>query len=95
MARTRIHSPEGPIGSAPRILAPAPPVLTGLRLGVLENRKPNARLLLSELATRLAERTGARVALVTAKANAAVAAEAEVLAQVRGECDVVLTGSAD
>jgi len=43
MARTRIHSPEGPIGSAPRILAPAPPVLTGLRLGVLENRKPNAR----------------------------------------------------
>ena len=35
------------------------------------------------------------MALVTAKANAAVAAEAEVLAQVRGECDVVLTGSAD
>jgi hypothetical protein len=95
MSRIRIYSPQGPIGSAARTLAAAPPVLTGLRLGVLENRKPNARLLLSELATRLAERTGARVALVTAKANAAVAAEADVLAQVRSTCDVVLTGSAD
>ena len=92
---TVIYSPEGPIGSAPRMLAAAPAVLAGVRLGVLDNRKPNARLLLSALAERLAERTGAQVALVTAKANAAVAAEVEVLARLRGECDVVLTGSAD
>ena len=91
----RIYSPEGPSGSVPLELAPAPKVLAGVRLGVLDNRKPNARLLLERLAENLAQRTGARVSLVAAKANAAVACEPQVLGQMRQEADVILTGSAD
>ena len=92
---TQILSPEGPPGTVAQVLAPAPARLTGVRLGVLDNRKPNARFLLERLAQELAQRSGAQVALVTAKANAAVACEPQVLGQLRQEADVILTGSAD
>ena len=95
MARVTIYSPEGLQGVAPRNLASVPSVLSGLRIGVLDNRKPNAHLLLTRLAERLAERTGARLGLAAHKANAAVRCEAEVLERLRAEADVVLTGSAD
>ncbi len=92
---TRIYAPEGPPGAAPRAPAATPAVLAGLRVGVLDNRKPNARRLLTVLAERVAARTGAQVTLVTEKANAAVRGEAEVLARLRAEADVILTGSGD
>ena len=95
MTTTTIYSPEGPVGTVTRSLSPAPDVLAGLRLGILDNRKPNARLLLTQLAERLAQRTGARVALVMEKANAAVRCEPEVLDRLSKETDVILTGSAD
>ena len=95
MKKIAIYSPEGPVGTRPRGLTPAPAVLAGVRVGVLDNRKPNARLLLQSLAAELERRTGARVSLVTAKANSAVACEPQVLGQLRQEADVVLTGSAD
>jgi hypothetical protein len=90
-----IASPEGPLGELPKQLAPAPELLAGLRIGVLDNRKPNARVLLEGLATLLAERTGARVSLVAVKGNAAVRCEADLLEKLRAEADVVLTGSGD
>ena len=90
-----IFSPEGPLGRSPRHLAPAPDVLTGLRIGVLDNRKPNARLLLESVAERIASRTGARVALVAVKGNSAVRCEVDLLDKLRAEADVVLTGSGD
>lgn len=91
----RIWSPQGPRGTALVPLAPMPAALAGVRLGVLDNRKPNARLLLVTMAERLAARTGATVVLVTEKANAAVAGETAVLDRLRREVDVVLTGSGD
>jgi hypothetical protein len=95
MPRTTIYSPEGPPGTAPRRLAAVPGVLAGRRIAVLDNRKPNARLLLTLLAERLAERTGARVSLIAAKGNAAVRCEGDLLDRLRAEADVVLTGSGD
>ena len=92
---TTIWSPESPRGTAPLRLAAMPPTLGGIRLGVLDNRKPNARLLLVTLAERLAARIGARLVLVTEKANAAVAGDIAVLERLRREVDVVLTGSGD
>ncbi len=90
-----IVSPEGPVGPGQRRLSALPSVLAGVRIGVLDNRKPNARLLLTTMAERLAERTGARLVLVTEKANAAVRGEMLVLERLRDEVDVVLTGSGD
>ncbi len=94
MAPIRICSPEGRVGTAPRTLAPPVPVLTGKRIGVLDNGKPNARLLLTGIAERVAARSAAEVALVTAKATAATPAEPEILQQLE-VADLVVTGSAD
>jgi hypothetical protein len=93
-----IYAPDGAIGRPLFALAPSPPVLAGLRIGVLDNAKPNARLLMERLADRLAERTGARVTLVTDKGpghNAATPCSDDVLARLGEEVDLVFTGSAD
>jgi hypothetical protein len=91
----RILSPEGRIGVAPHQLAPLPGPLSALRLGVLDNGKPNARLLLTRMAERLGQRTGSQLAVVTGKGTAATPAEADVLERLAKDVDVVLTGSAD
>jgi len=95
---TRIYAPDGAIGSPAVELAPTPTVLSGLRIAVLDNGKPNARLLMERAAEQVAERTGAVVALVTDKgpsANAATACSPQVLELLTKEADLVFTGSAD
>jgi len=65
---------------------------------VLDNAKPHARLEMVRAASRLAERTGARLTLVTDKGpghNAATPCSDEVLDRLATEVDLVLTGSAD
>lgn len=90
----KVHTPAGNIGRPPVALAPSPPVLTGLRLGLLDNTKPNAGVLLDRLGQQLAERTGAEVAMVESK-NAALAAPDDVLTRLENGVHAVLTGSAD
>ena len=91
----KICSPAGLRGRQPLPLAPAPAALAGLRLAVLDNHKPNARLLLEQVAHGLAQRAGVHVVAVTAKANAAVACKPQLLGQLCEQADVILTGSAD
>jgi len=90
----KIYTPEGEIGPEPVSLAPSPSVLAGRRIGILDNTKPNAGVLLGRMAERLAERTGATVTLVETK-NAALAAPDDVLERLSKEVELVLTGSAD
>jgi hypothetical protein len=90
----KIHTPVGDIGPGPVALAPSPPVLAGRRIGILDNTKPNAGILLGRIAERLAERTGAEVVLIETK-NAALAAPDDVIARLSEEVELVLTGSAD
>ena len=81
--KVRIVHPAGAIGAS------------GPRVGILENRKANARLLLIEIGRRLAERIGAAPPLVFDKANASAACPPERLREIAGEVDLVLVGSAD
>jgi hypothetical protein len=90
----RLLSPEGEIAMAPAALTSPVRALAGRHIAVLDNGKPNARLLLTRIADRLAERTSAEVVLVTAKSTAATPAEPEILQQLAA-ADVVVTGSAD
>ena len=90
----RLVSPEGRV-HAPRAPRAAPiPDLAGRRIAVLDNGKPNAALLMTEIARRVAERTHAEVALIVAKGTAATPAEPEILQQLEA-ADLVVTGSAD
>ena len=55
---TLIHRPDGPLSDGAVQLSSTTPVLSGGRIGVLDNGKPNAGLLLSQAAEGLAERIG-------------------------------------
>ena len=89
-----IYAPTGSTGEPQRALAAPIPVLTGLSLGILDNTKPNARVLLDRLADRLTERVGLTLAKAEVK-NAALAAPDQVLESLSKEVQVVLTASAD
>jgi hypothetical protein len=94
----RIYAPDGAVGKPPVQLAPSPAVLTNLRIGVLDNAKPNARALMVRTAEQIAARTGARLTLVTDKGpggNAATPCTAGVFERLAKEVDLVFTGSAD
>ena len=95
MTPIRIYSPEGSVGSAGTSLAPAPDVLAGRRVAVLDNGKPGADRLLGHLAERLAERTGAAYAGSHRKGSAATPCEEGLLQEILKDVDLVLTGSAD
>ncbi len=93
-----IYAPDGAVGKPPVHRAPSPAVLTNLRIGVLDNAKPNARVLMVRAAEQIAARTGARLTLVTDKGpggNAATPCTPEVFDRLIEEVDLVLTGSAD
>jgi hypothetical protein len=81
------------VGGAVTPLAPRPRDLRGLRLGVLDNSKPNADQLLDRVAELLAQRTGAGPIQRWTKPGSSVpAADHDALA---AGADVFLTGSAD
>jgi len=95
MRRIRIASPEGGVVRRQANLAALPESLAGVIVGVLENGKPNARLLLRSVADVLAERVGTRMGPMLGKHSAAEPADAEVLDNLRRTAQVVLTGSGD
>jgi hypothetical protein len=94
----QVYAPDGEPGPAPATRTPGRAVLSGARVGVLDNGKPNAGLLLTRVGEQLAARTGAQLTLVTEKGpggNAATPCTPAVMDRIVSECDIVLTGSAD
>lgn len=97
----QVYLPDSAPGQEPLRLAPSPASLAGLRIGVLDNGKPNAVEVMTRAAETLAARTGATVSLVTKKgpegrsANAAIPVAPDILERLLAETDVVITGSAD
>jgi hypothetical protein len=89
-----ILRPDGFVMEIDHQLARPRRVLAGARIGVLDNMKPNAGLLMTYVAERLAERAGGPPPLVLRK-NAAQPAPEEVIGELVKEADLVLTGSAD
>lgn len=90
----QIHTPEGNVGEMPVAGAASIPVLTGKKIGLLDNRKPNAHVVLGHIADRLAARMGTHVVRRDDK-NAAIPCEDQVLEGIAKEVEIVLTGTAD
>ena len=85
-----------PCGAQPRRftpLAPRPGGLAGRSIGILDNSKPNARVLLERLAELLSARAGTASVRTWRKPTAAQ--PAECLDEMARSVEVVLTGSAD
>ena len=92
-----------PTGRAARAPAPAPGLdlaprradLAGARVGLMDNTKHNAALLLSEIGKLLVTEHGATVTVEATKANFAAPAPEDLVERYRQDCDVVLTGVGD
>ena len=76
-------------------LAPRRADLSGLRIGLLENTKHNAALLLDELAGHLEREHGARTVLRRTKTAFALPMPDGLREEFLAECDVVLVGVGD
>ena len=88
-----VLSPVGPVSRAFKPLAPRRGSLAGRSVGLLDNSKPHAGLLLERVAQLLAERAG--VGPVTIWRKPTAAQPAQVLDEIARRVEVVLTGSAD
>ena len=91
----RVLSPLGTALDNIRSLSRRRSGLDGLRIGVLDNSKPNARVLLEGVARALAEKVGARDVRVWRKPGASIGATAAVLDEMAAQCGAALTASAD
>ena len=76
-------------------LAARPDGLAGLTIGLLDNSKPNARVLLERVAAALVERRGAAGVRWWTKPGSSAGADKAVLEAIARDCRVVLTASAD
>lgn len=94
----KIYSPEGDLKDEVVELCSTAPLFSGGKIGILENGKPNADLLLTKIAEGLAGRIDANFSVATGKgerANAATACNPQVVGMLAEEVQLVLTGSAD
>jgi hypothetical protein len=76
-------------------LAPRPADLKGARVGLLENGKQNARLLLEDVAAVLQDRYGAGDVTLRRKEIFSQPAPAELVDELSGASDVVVIGVGD
>jgi hypothetical protein len=76
-------------------LAPRPRDLQGLRLGLVENTKFNADVLLLRLADRLGRRHGMIVAHLARKRSPSHEVEEAAIQALRERSDVVISGIGD
>jgi hypothetical protein len=89
----KVLSPLGTMPDTVRSLAKRRPSLSGLRIGVLDNSKPNADVLLDRVAEALA--AGAGGATIRRWTKPGSSRPAKMIDEIAAATDVVLTGSAD
>lgn len=90
----RILDPSGHVRVREASLAVRPPSFAGLRPGILENRKANARLLMESMIDGLRDRMTLGVLVIGSKPVAGPPSD-ETVALLRGGSDFVLVGSSD
>ena len=91
----KVMSPEGVVGGSPHSLSAGRSALAGARVAVLDNGKPHARTVMMTAAQLLAERAGTLDPVVVRKRSAAEGAGEQILGELKGMADLVITGSAD
>lgn len=90
-----IYDPTLEAAQARMAYAPRPASLQGLTIGLVDNTKVNSDQLLLRIAGILERDHGARGHLIRRKKNAAVPAHAELIAEYKAGCQVVVAGIGD
>jgi hypothetical protein len=81
--------------AADTTLAPRPASLRGLAVGLLENTKPNAALLLSSVGRELEREHGVRTAVMFTKSYFGTPVEESLIQRILHNCDFVVAGIGD
>jgi hypothetical protein len=76
-------------------LAPRLRSLRGLTAGLLDNTKPNARMLLSNVARELQRAHGLRASVLYAKSYFGTPAEESLIQRILHNCDFAVAGIGD
>jgi hypothetical protein len=76
-------------------VAPRPPRLTGLRLGLVDNTKFNSDTLLRKLGDRLARRHGLTVTITSRKRSPSHEIDEAAIRALRSQADLVVSGIGD
>jgi hypothetical protein len=87
--------PAGSSTASARSLAARPASLRGVTVALLDNSKPNARVLLERLGELLAVKGGARIVRTWSKPGSSAGASPAVIEEIAGAARVALTASAD
>jgi len=95
MTTLEVLDPAGQIQKAPGLRCNPVVEITGRRLAILDNSKPNFQRLASRVAERLREERSLAAIAFFRKENPAVGASPELLDRIAQSADLVLTGSAD
>jgi hypothetical protein len=93
-----LYDPTAPRREAEDAPGTAKAALAGLAgkvVGFIDNAKPNFGLLADDLGELLVSKYGVARVVKRRKPSASVPAKPEVIAELSGECDVVITGSGD
>ena len=81
--------------AADTTLAPRLRSLRGLTVGLLDNTKPNAALLLSDVARELQRAHGLRASIMYTKSYFGTPAEESLIQRILHNCDFALAGIGD
>ncbi|MBO0824617.1 MAG: hypothetical protein J2P28_07755 [Actinobacteria bacterium] len=76
-------------------LAPRPASLRGMRVGLLENTKPNASVLLTHIGRELEREHGAQTAVMFAKSYFGTPVEESLIQRILHNSDFVVAGIGD
>jgi hypothetical protein len=94
--RERLLDPTGDsAGTADNRLAPRLRRLAGLRIGLLNNSKPNASVLLTEVANELGRDWGVSSSSMYVKGYFGTPVEESVIQRILKNCDFVVAGIGD
>jgi hypothetical protein len=97
-ATITLFDPSAPSRQADAALSaikPALDALAGKVVGFIDNAKPNFGLLADDLGALLISRYGVQRVVKRRKPSASVPAKEEVIRELTGECDLIITGSGD
>lgn len=90
-----IMDPTGKASGKQAVMATRPAELGGATVGLLATPKQNADLFLEEVGRLLVDREGAAGVMPRTKASVAMPASADLVAELTGQCDVIVAGVGD
>ena len=91
-----VFDPVAPAGTAVDSAAFRPLAsLEGMVVGFIDNSKPNFSFLADDLGELLTAKYGVKKVVRHRKPTASVSASPQVFADIKKECDLVITGSGD